>query len=160
MGCVRLHCLWIILTGAILSSGPAAGTELRGLSEWVRPDPFGGFVASDREGAHWLDRVDLKVARGGYASFQFAVTANEGEVAEVALQFPLPVDLYREWFHLSAKGRLYQPDALIPVPPRFTVRMPEAANRIAGQNTQAFWVADWLLAEILVCGETKLKPDS
>src|SRR3954466_16361494 len=114
MAYVRLPGLWIILTGAILPSTPAAGAELRGLSEWVRPDPFGGVVASDREGAHWLDRVRLNVARGGYASFQFVVTAKEGEATDVALQFPLPVDLYREWSHLSAQGGQYQPDALIP----------------------------------------------
>ena len=147
MGCVRLYWLWIILAGAILSSSPAEGAELRGLSEWVRPDPFGGVVASDREGSHWLDRVQLNVARGGYASFQFVVTAKEGEATDVALQFPLPVDLYREWFHLSAHGGQYQPDALIPIPPRFNVRMPEAANRIAGQTSQAFWVDIWIPAD-------------
>ena len=137
----------MILTGQILALHPAAAIELRGLSEWVRHDPFGGVVASDRQGDQPLDRVQLSVARGGYASFQFLVTAKERETAEVALQFPLPVDLYREWFHLSAQGRQYQPDALIPISPRFTVRMPDAANRIPGQTTQAFWVDVWIPAD-------------
>src|SRR5438105_297612 len=75
------------------------GLDLRALSEFSRPDPFGGIVPSDRPGAVWLDAVRLTAARDGYRSFHLVAKTDGVSNCRLSIDFPLTADLYREWFH-------------------------------------------------------------
>ncbi|MEO7145846.1 MAG: hypothetical protein ABI165_20315 [Bryobacteraceae bacterium] len=133
---------------ALLFAGQCLALELRGLPEFFRPDPFGGIVECDRAGATWLDTVKLTAARGGYASFHLSATNGDGDMreSELSVEFPLPADIYREWFHFNAPDRRYYPDALIPVHSPYRFPIPEPDNRIPGQTAQAFWIDLWIPA--------------
>lgn len=80
---------------ALLFGSQCLALELRALPEFFRPDPFGGIVESDREGAAWLDSVKITAARGGYASFQVSVTTAGDSECQVSIEFPLTSDVYR-----------------------------------------------------------------
>lgn len=122
------------------------GLELRALPEYTRPDPFGGIVQKDRDGAVWLTAVKLTTARAGYASFQLVVTGSATSGARLALDLPLAADLYREWFHFNLPDKSYYPDALIPVQSPYQFQIPEPENRIVNQSSRAFWVDLWIPA--------------
>ncbi len=134
----------VLLISVVFGTAISPGAELKALSEWLRPDPFGGIVAADRQGAEWLDRFKTKAARGGYVSFQLVVTSG-GPGDQLAVEFPLPIDTYREWFHQDAQDRHYNPDALIPAQSPISVA-PDAPNRINGQTAQAYWLDVWIPA--------------
>ncbi len=128
---------------AVAFVGACQGAELKALAEFYRPDPFGGIVESDRQGAQWLDAIQWTAARGGYASCHLVVKADPDHDYELSLDFPLPADLYREWFHLTP-DRKYYPDALIPIRSPVRSKLPETDNRVPGQTAQAFWVDVWI----------------
>lgn len=135
-----------IIVFALACAAACPGAELRALGEFFRPDPFGGVVESDREGAKWLDSIKLTAARGGYVSNHLVVRTPPNSEYELSIDFPLVVDLYREWFHFNTADKKYYPDALIPVRSPFHSKLPEAENRIAGQTAQAFWIDFWIPA--------------
>jgi hypothetical protein len=126
----------------LLCMGQCRAVEMRALAEFFRPDPFGGIVESERSSGTWLDAIKVTAARGSYASFH--VIAKECKACQLSLRFPLPVDLYREWFHLNAPDGKYYPDALIPVHCPYRFQIPDADNRIPGQSSQGFWIDLWI----------------
>ena len=142
----RSSTLRILLAFVLCTPNPAWAARIQALAEWFRPDPFGAIVAPDRPGAHWLDRVQLKAARNGYASFQLVVKAELG-ATQIAIDFPLSVDVYREWFHPYLHDHQYYPDALIPIHLPASVNTPEPDHPIPGQVAQAYWVDIWIPAD-------------
>jgi len=134
----------IVLALAAVTQSPAL--DLRAASEFFRPDPFGGIVAIDRKGAQQLHAIHLKVARAGYASFHLIAEPAQGQPYQLSLDFPLPADLYREWFHWNKPDGMYYPDALIPVRVPYHSHMPESDNRVPRQIAQSFWVDIWISA--------------
>ncbi len=115
------------------------------LSAYHRPDPFGGVVASDPPGASSDHAIKLSGARGGYVSFQLAVKSDKPCTGcKLAIESPLPADVYREWFHLNTPDKHYYPDALIPVQLPYSFDMPDRENAIQGQKVRAFWVDLWI----------------
>jgi hypothetical protein len=130
----------------LLFAGHSFGASLRALPEFFRPDPFGGTVESDRKGAAWMTSVNLTAARGGYVSFHLSTQTKPGREYRLSVDFPLPTDLYREWFHFNTPDRKYYPDALIPIHSPFESQLPQADNHVAGQMAQAFWVDVWIPA--------------
>jgi len=134
----------ILLAGAI-----AWAAELRALPEYQRPDPFGGILSSDQSGGSALSAaVTLTTPRGGFVSFQLIALVDKGGSYTLHLKMPLPLeaDLFREWFHLMRKDRVYRPDALIPVKAPYRSEIPTPDNRIDRQTAQAFWLDVWVPA--------------
>ena len=131
---------------ALLLASQCFALDLRALPEFFRPDPFGAIVASDRQGATWLDRVTITAARGGYASFHLVAQTEGASSCEIAVSFPLPADVYREWFHFNEHDKKYYPDALIPVASPYRFQIPDPGNRIPGQTAQGFWIDVWIPA--------------
>ena len=127
----------VLLPLAIL----ALGLEVR--PEHQRPDPFGGVVESDRP-ATTDPRQPIRAARGGYVSFHLVAAPGAPGPYEITAESRLPLDVFREWFHLTAAGGKYIPDALIPVKLPFRSAMPEPDNRIPNQTAQAFWIDVWV----------------
>jgi len=142
--------MWILrnsLPVLFLLAGACHAQQLRALQEYFRPDPFGGIVESDRRpGAEWLKQIDLRAARGSYASFHLVVNSKASADYKLSVRFPLPVDVYREWFHFNTPDSKYYPDALIPASLPYEFQIPDAGNKIAGQTAQAFWVDLWIPA--------------
>lgn len=130
--------------------------DLRALPEFFRPDPFGGVVAIDRNGAQPVgaqpvgaqpvQSIHLRAARAGYVSFHLVAGVAPGQQYRLSVDFPLPVDVYREWFHFNKPDGMYYPDALIPARLPYRSRMPEPDNRVPGQTAQSFWVDIWIPA--------------
>jgi hypothetical protein len=129
---------------ALLLASQCFALDLRALPGFFRPDPFGAIVASDRQGAAWLDQVKITAARGGYASFHLVAQTDSCASCEIAVQVPLPADVYREWFHFNERDKKYYPDALIPVAPPYRFQIPDPGNRIPGQTAQGFWIDVWI----------------
>ncbi len=120
-------------------------SDLLVLSPYHRPDPFGGFVASDLPGAAWKHEIKLSAARGGYVSFQLVVKSDQAcNHCKLSIESSQPADVYREWFHLNTPDKHYYPDALIPVHLPYTFQMPDTDNPIEGQKVRAFWVDVWI----------------
>ncbi len=120
---------------------PALSAEpIAMLPEYMRSDPFGAIVVADASGV----RRPLIAAREAYTSFQIQIAAPVGVEYAMHIDLPLPVDVYREWFHLFKASGRYVPDALIPVQLPYRSRLPEPDNRIPGQTSQAFWVDVWV----------------
>ena len=86
----------------------------------------------------------ITAARGSYASFHLSAKVERPQACQLSLRFPLPADLYREWFHFNAPDGKYYPDALIPVKSPYPFQIPDAENRIPGQSSQGFWVDLWI----------------
>ncbi len=127
-----------LLTGAVLAQ------TLEVLPEHLRPDPFGGVVKAD--GAVPAVRpASFRAARRGYVSFHLVARPGAGGSYELSIDSPLPVDIYREWFH-PTRGDYY-PDALIPAAAPYRGTMPDPDNRIDKQTAQAFWVDVWIPAD-------------
>ncbi len=126
--------------------GQCRAVELRALPEFFRPDPFGGIVASDRSGATWLEAVKITAARGSYVAFHLSAKVGGSQACRLSLRFPLPADLYREWFHFNAPDGKYYPDALIPISAPYQFQIPDAENHIPGQRSQGFWIDLWIPA--------------
>jgi hypothetical protein len=124
---------------------------LAAFSEFVRPDPFGGIVAPDRQsGAAPLRAISLRAARAGYASFHLAVNLPETGEYSLTLESPgsgIQAEVYREWFHFTEPDKSYYPDALVPVKLPYRSRLPEPDNRIEKQTAQAFWIDLWIPAD-------------
>jgi hypothetical protein len=116
--------------------------------EHQRPDPFGGVVEADRGPAAPLpDHAPIPAARGGYISFHVVARLENPGPYEINARSGLPIDLFREWFHLTAGKRQYIPDALIPAGLPFRSVMPNPENRIPNQTAQAFWIDVWVPPE-------------
>jgi len=118
--------------------------DLQALPEFSRPDPLGGIVAVDGPGSKFAAVVQVTAARGGYASFHLIAKLDRPADYEVSINFPLTVDVYREWFHFNTPDKKYYPDALIPVTPPYRSKLPEPDNRIPEQTAQAFWIDVWI----------------
>ena len=103
-------------------------------------------MESDRQGAEWLKQVNLKAARGSYASFHLAVSSKATADYKLSVRFPLAADVYREWFHFNTPDKKYYPDALIPVTLPFEFQIPDSGNNIPGQTAAAFWIDLWIPA--------------
>lgn len=140
--------IWIssirVLASIALAASVTRAIELRTLPEFFRPDPFGGIVEADRQGSTWSNAIRLRVAKGSYASAHLVVESKSPLNYEVDLQFPLPVDVFREWYHLNTGNGKFYPDALVPVQLPYKAQMPQADNRITGQTAQAFWLDIWI----------------
>lgn len=89
----------------------------------------------------------IRAARGSYASFQLVARQNRPASFELFIESPLPVDVYRQWFHFVTGSKTYVPDALIPVSLPYRSAIPDPENRIANQSAQAFWVDVWISPE-------------
>jgi len=137
---------WAVVALELVCAGGCSALDLRALPEFFRPDPFGAVVASDRQGAQQLHQLHLRAARAGYVSFHLVADVEPGQQYQLSVDFPLPVDVYREWFHLNKPDALYYPDALIPVPGPYRSRMPEPDNHVPGQRAQSFWIDIWIPA--------------
>ncbi|MEP6536050.1 MAG: hypothetical protein ABJF23_12065 [Bryobacteraceae bacterium] len=136
---------------------------MRVLPEFSRPDPVNGIVAIDSPGSKSADAVHITAARAGYASFHLVAKLDRPSEYEISLDFPLPADAYREWFHFNTPDQKYYPDALIPVTSPYRSRLPEPDNRIPGQTAQAFWIDIWIPASTaprLYRGEARLTSGS
>jgi hypothetical protein len=142
--------MWILrnsLPVVLLLAATCQAQQPRALQECFRPDPFGGIVESDRQGAGWLKQVNLKAARGSYASFHLVISKKASADYKLAVRFPLAVDVYREWFHFNTPDKKYYPDALIPVSLPYQFQIPDPDNKIPGQTAQAFWIDLWIPAD-------------
>jgi hypothetical protein len=142
--------MWILrnsLPVVLLLAATCQAQQPRALQECFRPDPFGGIVESDRQGAGWLKQVNLKAARGSYASFHLVISKKASADYKLSVRFPLAVDVYREWFHFNTPDKKYYPDALIPVSLPYQFQIPDPDNKIPGQTAQAFWIDLWIPAD-------------
>jgi len=142
--------MWILrnsLPVVLLLAATCQAQQPRALQECFRPDPFGGIVESDRQGAGWLKQVNLKAARGSYASFHLVINKKASADYKLSVRFPLAVDVYREWFHFNTPDKKYYPDALIPVSLPYQFQIPDPDNKIPGQTAQAFWIDLWIPAD-------------
>src|SRR5882762_10453211 len=120
-----------------LPSRVARAAELQALSEYTRPDPFGGVVNPDAtpdatRGAHgyFARAAILEAARGGYASFHLVVKMPQRGPYVLSLSMDqgavaLQPDLYREWFHFVDSDKHYYPDALVPLKLPYRSQIPE-----------------------------------
>ena len=122
----------------------AIGLDVR--PEHQRPDPFGGVVEADGgpAAAVAVKRQPIPAALGGYVSFHIVAKPGSAGPYEVNAQSRLPLDVFREWFHLTAAGKKYVPDALIPVTLPYRAALPDPDNRIPNQTAQAFWFDVWV----------------
>lgn len=139
--------LFLTFWALCLSGAPVRSASLEMLPEFLRPDPFGGIVAADQVSSR--KSAPLMAARGGYASFQLVVQFPEGgpyslNVSLGAAGGKIQTDVFREWFHLTQRGKRYYPDALIPVKLPFQSQLPQPDNKIEKQTAQAFWVDVWV----------------
>lgn len=126
----------------------ASGAGLHALPDFIRPDPFGGIVHADRNASDpRMKSATLRAARRSFVSVHAVVTSAEPGEYSIDVQFPLPVDVYREWYHLNKADSAYYPDALVPVTLPHRSRLPDADNRIAKQTAQAFWLDIWVSPE-------------
>ena len=131
---------------------PCAGAELTVLPDFLRTDPFGAIIETDRSGRQATkSRIELGTGRAGYVSCQLVAEVPEtGDYRLEVGQFParsgITVELYREWFHFVPQSKRHFPDALIPIPGNYQSRMPEPDNKIARQTVQAFWLDAWIPA--------------
>jgi Domain of unknown function (DUF4091) len=130
----------------LVLAGGCAALDLRALPEFFRPDPFGGVVQIDRKGAQQLHAIHLKAARAGYVSFHLIAEVAQGQPYQLSVDFPAPVDVYREWFHLNKPDGVHYPDALVPTPLPYRSSMPEPDNRVPAQTAQSFWIDIWIAA--------------
>ena len=143
------HILFVSLLGAALT---CRGADLTALPEHLRPDPFGAIVEADRTaGAAPVHAIALETARAAYASCHLVATVPEGgdyqlELKPFSAESGIHVDLYREWFHYLPAVKQYYPDALLPAPGPYRLRLPESDNRIPKQTAQAFWMDAWVPA--------------
>ena len=110
--------------------------------EHQRPDPFGGVVEADRGAAETL--APIVAAPGGYVSFHLVAKLDTPGTYEVNAKSGLSIDVFREWYHLTAAGHKLIPDALIPVSLPLRSTMPDPENRISKQTAQAFWIDVWV----------------
>lgn len=129
------------IAGALLIALPVAAQELRILSEFERPDPFGGIAVPDR-GPQPREIISPAVVRNAWGSFHLAVTLPAaGESWLYLQQNPevFQIKLYREQFTKTSAG--WVPDGLQPAAtPCAVVRDPA----IAGQTTVAYWMDIWV----------------
>jgi len=151
-GALMKQAPFLLLLLMVISGQSLLAADLEALPEFLRSDPFGTIVASDRGSADLASslygaqhRVMLTGCRGGYASFQVVVKIRPAGLYTLDVTIPDPsnkvqIDLFREWFHFTDSDQHYYPDALIPVRATYNSRLPEPDNRIPLQTAQAFWV--------------------
>lgn len=127
--------------------GHSLAADLTVLPAHIRSDPFGQVVAADRSvNVRPAAKIALASAREAYVSCRLLVTNAQPTAYTLAVSGPLETSLYREWFHLLAKNKLYYPDALIPAAAPVRAQLPDAENRISGQTAQSFWLDIWIPA--------------
>ena len=148
----RLQARFVFLLLMAIYSQVLFAADLEALPGFLRSDPFGAIVASDRSGADLASslydaqhRIMLTGSRGGYVSFHLVVKLPLPSLYTLDVKISDPtskvqIDLFREWFHLTDSDKHYYPDALIPVHSTYSSRLPEPDNRIPQQTAQAFWV--------------------
>ncbi len=148
----RLQARFVFLLLMAIYSQVLFAADLEALPGFLRSDPFGAIVASDRSGADLASslydaqhRIMLTGSRGGYVSFHLVVKLPLPSLYTLDVKTSDPtskvqIDLFREWFHLTDSDKHYYPDALIPVHSTYSSRLPEPDNRIPQQTAQAFWV--------------------
>ena len=132
------------IAGALLIALPAAAQELRILSEFRRPDPFGGIAAPDRGGSP-REIISPAVARNAWASFHIAVTVPQGAEASLYVQQNpeiFTLKLYREAFVKTAAG--WVPDGLSEVKAPYAITLPDPAAPVPSQTTVGFWLDIWV----------------
>ena len=114
------------------------------LSEFYRPDPFGGIIEADRSPSAASRNLRIRAARNSYASAHIIVDGitTPGEYS-LEIDCPLPVEVYREWFHFNKPDQRYYPDALIPIKLPFRSRIPDQDHQIPKQTAAAFWLDIW-----------------
>ena len=135
-----------LLIGA--NAAVCCGLDLRALPEFYRPDPFGGIVEPDRVASSpWSNVVRLSAARNSYASTHLVAGVNPSATYTLDVNFSLPAEVYREWFHFNKPDKRYYPDALIPIKLPYQSPMPSQDHRIAGQTAEAFWIDLWVPAD-------------
>lgn len=122
-----------------------AANELRWLPEYLRPDPFGGIVQPDRVAGEQprAASIRLRGARDGYVSCHLLVSTTASGTLSVELN-DLEPELFREWFHYMPSHKTWYPDALIPARSPVSVSLPDADNKITGQEVQAVWLDIWI----------------
>ena len=113
-------------------------------SEFYRPDPFGGIIEADRSPSAASRNLRIRAARNSYASAHIVVDGitTPGEYS-LEIDCPLPVEVYREWFHFNKPDQRYYPDALIPIKLPFRSRIPDQDHQIPKQTAAAFWLDIW-----------------
>ena len=145
-------CIAILACSGSFSAGRAA--NLRALPEYLRPDPFGQIVSTDRiPGAALENRITIETPRAAYASCQLTVDLPESgdyrlEIKPAAPRSGVQAELFREWFHFVPAAKQYYPDALVPVESPFTGSVPDPDNRIPKQTSQAFWIDFWIPSSV------------
>ncbi len=127
--------------------GHSLAADLTVLPAHIRSDPFGQVVAADRSAnVRPAAKIALASAREAYVSCRLLVTNAQPTAYTLAVSGPLETSLYREWFHLLSKSKLYYPDALIPAATPVRAQLPDPENRISGQTVQSFWLDIWIPA--------------
>jgi hypothetical protein len=147
----------------LLAAPRLPGAALEILPEYLRPDPFGSVAGPDRKSSRTT--VELRGAGGGWVSFQLVVKLPEGGPYRLDVKLDrqggkIETELFREWFHLTARGKHHYPDALIPVSLPVESRLPDPGNRIDQQTAQAYWVDVWIARDAphgVVSGEAVLR---
>jgi len=93
-----------LICGALLFVLSARSAEIRLLPEYLRPDPFGVIVTADRKNTAAAEpaKVELRVAKRGYASVQIVVHAEKPGPYKlrVAAPPPLEVDVFLSLIHI------------------------------------------------------------
>ncbi len=155
------HCICLLILLSAAKWAPGAALEM--LPEYLRPDPYGGLVAADRQASP--GDVVLRGVRGGWVSFQLLVKLPQPgpyrlDVSLHGAAGKVEAELFREWFHRAARDGSYYPDALIPVAAPIEARLPDPDNKIEGQTAQAYWVDLWIARDAppgSVAGEALLE---
>ncbi|MEJ7607449.1 MAG: hypothetical protein WKF37_14580 [Bryobacteraceae bacterium] len=96
---------------AVLCCPVIPALDLRALPDFLRPNPF--------EIDSAIPSIKLTAARDGYVSAHLVALLDAPAEYQLAIEFPLATDLYREWYHFNTPDRRYYADALIPVKPPY-----------------------------------------
>jgi hypothetical protein len=127
--------------------GNALAADLSVLPAHIRSDPFGQAVPADRSAAvPPAKSITLESLRGAYASCRILVSSAQPAAYSLSVAGPLETEIFREWFHLFPKAKLFYPDALVPVASPYAAKLPDPDNRVANQTVQSFWLDIWIPA--------------
>ena len=92
-----------LIFSILVFTSACSALDLRVLPEFYRPDPFGGVVEADRSAPPPPSKIlRMRVARNGYASSHLVIEGiKSSDEYSLDIEFPLPVETYREWFHFN-----------------------------------------------------------
>lgn len=147
---------------ALLLTTTAQAWQLQIWNEFARFTPDGELIRQDwsqqlPEPLNTVTRPNrIPAVRNGYVSLVLLVKDDKGGPFKISATQqegpPVELDLYRAWYHHSAKAPAsqpgakptpwlpYVPDALVPIASGAGMILPAADNRIAGQKAQMFWL--------------------